>query len=74
MKNPMVQALNMLKNSNNPSQLVSTLIQNNPQYKSVVDVINSHNGDAKSAFYDLAKEKGVNPDDLVNEIKNNFSM
>ena len=45
------------------------LIQNNPQMKQVMDYVNANGGNPKDAFYKLAEEKGVNPDDILGMLK-----
>lgn len=41
-------------------------LENNPNYNAVMELIKQNGGDAKAAFYNLAKEKGVNPEDILN--------
>lgn len=83
--NPMLQALakspsannlmqirnmmNLIKNSNNPQALLTSMISQNPQMQQVMSYVNQNGGDAKQAFYKLAQEKGVNPDDILNALK-----
>lgn len=42
---------------------------NNPQYKQVMDYVRQNGGDPKAAFYKMAEEKGVNPEDILNQLK-----
>ena len=39
------------------------------QIGQVMDLVKRNGGDAKAAFYDLAKQKGVNPDDILNQLR-----
>ena len=41
----------------------------NPQLSNVMNLIQNHNGNAKEAFYALAKEKGVDPNEIINALK-----
>jgi hypothetical protein len=34
-----------------------------------MEVINQHGGDPKKAFYDIAKERGIDPDKILNQLK-----
>ena len=34
-----------------------------------MDLVNQNGGDVKKVFYDMAKQKGVNPDDILNILK-----
>ena len=42
---------------------------NNPQMKQVVDYVNANGGNAKEVFYKLAKERGVDPQSILNSLK-----
>lgn len=55
--------------SGNPQMLLQNMMSNNPQMKQVMDYVNANGGNAKEAFYKLAKERGVNPDDIINMLK-----
>lgn len=66
---PIKNMFNMLRNSGNPQAMLNQLVQNNPQYKQVAQYINENGGDAKSAFYKLANQSGVNPDEIINMLK-----
>ena len=52
--------------------IVSQTIQNNPQIKQVMDYVNQNGGDPKTAFYKLAQEKGVDPNEILKQV-NNFA-
>lgn len=56
----------MIQGSNNPKQLLQNLMQNSPQVQNVMNVIqNQYGGDAQKAFYDLASQNGINPEDVL---------
>ena len=61
--------MNMLKNSSNPQAMLQNMINQNPQMKQVMNLINENGGDPKRAFYSKAKQMGVNPDDILNMLK-----
>ena len=67
---PNLQMINLLRSSKNPNALMQTLAQQNPAMRNVMSLVNKHNGDAKAAFYALAKEKGVNPDEVISYLNN----
>ena len=60
--------MNTIKNSGNPQMMMNQMLAQNPQYKQVIEYINSNGGDAKSAFYKMANEKGINPDDIIRQL------
>ena len=84
MRNPMLQALrnnpvnnldqiksmmNMIRSARNPQAMVQSLAQNNPQMKQVMDIVNQSGGDPKTAFYKMAEEKGIDPEEILRQIR-----
>lgn len=59
--------MSMLNGANNPQQVLNIVAQNNPQFKQVIDMCNGKN--PQEIFYALCKERGVNPDDILNQLK-----
>ena len=62
---PIKQMMNMVMSSRNPQAMVNQMLQNNPQYKQVMDIVNQNGGDPKKAFYELARQKGINADEFL---------
>ena len=50
-------------------QLMFNQMQNTPAMKQVNEYIKANGGDAQAAFYKLAKEKGVDPQEILNQIR-----
>ena len=74
MLNPMMSNLNQSRLSQILTQIKSMgnpqmMMQQMPQYKQVMDYVNQNGGDAKSAFYNKAKEMGVNPDEILKALR-----
>ena len=67
--NQIKQYINLFKNAGNPQVLLQNMIQSNPQVRQVMQFVQQNGGDAKAAFYKLAQEKGVNPDQILNMLK-----
>ena len=80
MQNPILQALrssqpnnfsqiknmmNIVRSSGNPQAMLQSMIQSNPQLKQVMDIVNKSGGDPKTAFYKMAEEKGVDPEEIL---------
>ena len=59
----------MLQNSKNPSAMFGTLMSQNPQMQNVMSIINQYGGDARTAFYETAKSKGVDPNQIINMLR-----
>ena len=53
----------------NPTAVAQTLLKNSPRYNEIQRLISQNGGDPKAAFYNLAKEKGVDPDSIINMLR-----
>ena len=62
-------ALNTLKNTSNPTQLLNTMAANNPRLKQVLTLVQSSNMSPKDLFYKMAKEKGVDPESILSQLR-----
>lgn len=51
----------------NPHTLLSQMANTNPD---LANVLQASNGDYQKAFYSLAKQKGVNAEEFLNNLKN----
>ena len=68
--NPQVkQMLNTIKASRNPQAAFNYMLQGNPQIRQIMDYVNQNGGDPKKAFYTMAQQKGVNPDDILSMLR-----
>lgn len=71
--NPMTQKvkqmMGMLQGSQNPQAMLNQMVMSNPNLKQVMDIINQNGGDPQKAFYALAEQKGVNPQDVLDMLK-----
>ena len=71
--NPMMQKvkqmMNMVNGAQNPQAMMNQLFTNNPQFKQVMDLVQSSGGDPQKAFYALAEQKGINPQDVLDMLK-----
>ena len=71
--NPMMgqikQMMGMINSAGNPQAMMNQMLTSNPQFKQVMDLINQSGGDPKRAFYALAEQKGVDPNDILSMMK-----
>ena len=65
---PIKNMLNMVRSAGNPQMMLNQMVGQNPQMRQVMEYINANGGDPKAAFYKLAQEKGVNPDDILRQL------
>ena len=59
----------MLKNANNPQEILRSLASRNPQVQQVMSLVEQSGGNAKEAFYKTAAQRGVNPEEILNLLK-----
>lgn len=60
---------NQVRQSQNPAQMMQLLLANDPQYQNVMNYIQQNGGDAKTAFYNLAAQKGVDPNTILSQLQ-----
>ena len=58
-----------VKNSNNPTQMLQNIAMNNPQFKSVMNMVQNSGKSPKDLFYEMAKQKGVDPNQILNMLR-----
>ena len=61
--------MQMLSGNNNPQAMLQMLAAQNPQLRQVLDYVQQSGGDPKEAFYKLAQERGVDPNQIINMLK-----
>lgn len=63
--NSLKPMINMVKTAQNPQAMLEQLARSNPQLKNVMDMVNANGGDARSTFYKMAGQKGIDPDTIL---------
>ena len=66
---PIKNMMQMVRNAQNPNAMLNQLLQRNPQYSQVMNIIQSNGGDAQKAFYALAEQLGVDGNEVINMLK-----
>ena len=69
-----VQQNNLFKdflNSSNPSEFLKSIISKNPQLQNVVNLMQTSGMSPKQFFYNYATQKGIDPDQFLNNLMNN---
>ena len=61
--------MNMLSGAQDPSAMIGKMLEGNPNMKQITDLINNAGGDPRKAFYQLAQQKGVDPQEILNMMK-----
>lgn len=60
---------NMLKGVKNPTDMLTNIAKNNPQANMLLTAM-KNGGNPKDMFYALAKQKGIDPEEIINIAKN----
>lgn len=60
--------MNQINSFGNPQMMMNQMMSQNPQVKQAMEFVKNNGGDAKSLFYKLAQENGINPDDIINQL------
>ena len=63
------QMMNTVKMAANPQAALNMMVMNNPQLKQVMEIVNQHGGDPMAAFQAVAKENGMDPDEILGMLK-----
>ena len=63
------QMISIVKSSGNPQLMLNQLMQSNPQMQQVMQIVQKYGGDPNKAFYALAEEKGINPQEILDLLK-----
>lgn len=64
---PLKNMLAMLNGAQNPQAAINMLAQKNPQFAQVMSLVQGRN--PQEVFYEMCKQRGVNPDDILNQLK-----
>lgn len=64
--NTLLDMFNTVKSSSNPNQVMQEMLSNNPQFQNVIGYINQNGGDARTAFYNMAAQRGIDPNSILN--------
>lgn len=57
-----------VKSVGNPQMMLNQMMGQNPRLKEAMDFVNANGGDPKAVFYKAAEEKGVNPDEFMQQL------
>ena len=67
--NSLMGMMNQIRQSPNPQQAMQNMIMNNSNFRDIVNYINQNGGDARSAFYNLAAQKGIDPESILQRLR-----
>ena len=69
LNSPIKQAFQMVQSASNPQMMMNQMMQNNPAYAQVQQWIQQNGGNPRTAFYNVANQMGVDPNQILNMLK-----
>lgn len=69
-KNPIMQMFKMVMGANNKTNTLQSLAQSNPQMQETLSFINQNGGNAEQLYYNMCKQKNVDPNIIINQLRN----
>jgi len=61
--------MNQIKMAQNPQLALNQMLMSNPQLNSVMELVKSSGGNLQQTFYALAKQKGIDPQEVLNQLQ-----
>lgn len=61
--------MNMIQCSANPLEAMQSFLASNPTFKEIYPLIKQNNGDYKKTFFDLAAQRGIDPNEVLKFLK-----
>lgn len=70
---PVMQTISSLiqtiKGAGNPQAMIEQTAQSDPRMRQVMDLVKQNGGDAKTAFYNTARQMGVDPEAILQQLR-----
>lgn len=66
---PIKNLMQQVRAAQNPQAMMTQIMQQNPQYAQLAQIIQQSGGDPQKAFYAMAQKMGVNGDEIINMLK-----
>ena len=66
---PIRNMINTIKTAQNPQMMLQQMAQKNPMLQQAMQYVNQNGGDARTAFYKLAQERGVDPETILQQLR-----
>lgn len=67
--NQALQTINQIKSSKNPNQMLQMLASKNPNVANAINLANQYGGDYRKAFYEEARKRGIDPNQILGLLK-----
>ena len=60
--------MNQIKMAQNPQLALNQFLMNNPNINSIIELVKNNSGNLQTTFYNLAKQKGIDPTEFMKEL------
>ena len=67
--NNMFNVVQAIRASRNPNMMLQQLAQTNPNVASAMNLIRQYGGDPQKAFYEEARKRGVDPNQIIGMLR-----
>ena len=61
--------MNLVRASGNPQEMLRMMAAGNPRMQEVLRIVQEHGGDPMQAFRAAARERGVDPEEILNMLR-----
>lgn len=62
------QVYNLLRNSNNPNQLINQMMAQNPQMSQMLNLIKANGNNYEQVFRNMCNQRGINADEFIKNL------
>ena len=66
---PVKNLMQAMHTMQNPQEAIRQMLQNNPNYQQAMQLVSQFNNDPGQAFLELAKQRGVDPQMILDALK-----
>ena len=66
-ENDISKVVDSIKSAPDPNAMIQNMAMTNPQVKQAMDIVKQY-GDPKTAFYAIAKQKGIDPQSILKQL------
>ena len=63
----------MAKAMSNPPAAMQQMLQNDPRFKNIMDLIAKNGGDAEGLVYQIIRQRGIDPQTTIGQIQESYN-
>ena len=66
---PIKNMMQAVRSAGDPNAMLQQMMQSNPKMQKVQQIVQQYNGDPRAAFYALAQQNGVDPEQILGMLR-----